>query len=276
MKQSGMDNAQNSVKENSIQNNLQSDIKKFVDTLSQWGQVIAAAILAGKEISDSDIETAYQALLEELKILPEAKKVKININFGNNSDIHFQQLKFKELRNTEGINALAEKQILQFGSNLTIVFGANGAGKSGYVRLLKKVFYTKSREEILPNIHFSQNRKNPSAIFVFDIGDQTLELKFPVDITNSVFNQFSVFDGKSVLLHLNQKNAMGFRPAGLSFFSRYIEAIKKLEIKIQEAIRSKHGINPFPDLFDGDSEIKILINGLSANTKITDLKKFLP
>jgi energy-coupling factor transporter ATP-binding protein EcfA2 len=266
---------QQSVVENKIQDSLQYDIKKFANALSQWGQVIAAAILAGREVSDSDMENAYQILLEELKILPETTRAKININFDNSNGIHFQQLKFKELRDTEGINALAEKQIIQFGDNLTIVYGTNGAGKSGYVRLLKKLFYTKSREEILHNIHL-QDRKKPAAIFVFDTGDQKLELKYPADIANPVFTQFSVFDGKGVLSHLDQKNALEFRPAGLSFFSRYTEAIKKLEIKLQEAIKLKQGINPFPDLFDGDSEIKILINGLSASTKITDLKKFLP
>jgi Cdc6-like AAA superfamily ATPase len=36
-----------------------------------------------------------------------------------------------------GVNALAEDQTLRFGRNLTIVYGDNAAGKTGYIRILK-------------------------------------------------------------------------------------------------------------------------------------------
>jgi hypothetical protein len=271
-----MSSAQASLQGVNPQSNLQSDIKEFVCSLPQWGQVIAAVILSGKEVSESDIDKAYQVLLEDLNIFPKTNREKIDINFVNASGIYFKNVKFKELSNTEGINALAEKQVLKFSNGLTIIYGINGAGKSGYIRLFKKVFYSKSREEILPNIHLSQLHKKPAAVFIFETEDGELELKFPADITNPVFSQFSVFDGKAVVSHLDQKNVLEFRPAGLSFFSQYTEAIKRLENKLQEDVKLRQAFNPFPDLFDGDSDIKIIINRLSVNTKMAELKKYLP
>jgi hypothetical protein len=271
-----MSNAQESLQGVSPQSNLQSDIKKFVSSLPQWGQVIAAILLSGKKVSDPDLDKAYQILLEDLNISPKTNRKIVDINFGNANGIHFQDVKFKELRNTEGVNALAEKQILKLSNGLTIVYGINGAGKSGYIRLFKKVFYSKSREEILPNIHLSQDRKKTAAVFTFGTENGDLELKFPDDITNPVFSQFSVFDGKAVVSHLDQKNVQEFRPAGLSFFSRYTEELKRLENKLQEDVKLRQTFNPFPELFDGNSEIKVLVGGLSINTKMADLKKYLP
>lgn len=271
-----MSNTKESLQEKNPQGNLQSDIREFVCSLPQWGQVLAAVILSGKEVSDSDIGSAYQILLEDLNIFPKTDREKVNINFGNAKGTYFQDARFKELRNTEGINALAAKQILKFCNDLTIFYGINGAGKSGYTRLLKKGFYSKSREEILPNVHHNNGHKKPVATFIFDTNNGELELNYPADIANPVFSQFSVFDGKAVMSHLDQKNALEFRPAGLSFFSAYIEAIKILENKLQEDIMLRQGVNPFPELFEGNSEVKVLINELSASSKLADLKKYLP
>jgi DNA repair ATPase RecN len=38
------------------------------------------------------------------------------------------------------VNALAPGQLLPVGRGLTIVYGNNGAGKSGYIRLLNNAF----------------------------------------------------------------------------------------------------------------------------------------
>lgn len=38
----------------------------------------------------------------------------------------------------EGVNALAADQTLKFAPGLTIVYGDNGAGKTGYIRILKQ------------------------------------------------------------------------------------------------------------------------------------------
>jgi hypothetical protein len=256
--------------------NLQADIKKFADDLPIWGKILAEKILSGNEVEEADIENSYNALLEELKILPLSNRGKIDFAFSGTSGNYHPELRFETLRDVEGINALVEGQVLSLCGNLTILYGVNGSGKSGYGRLLKNVFYTKSREDILPNIHIDRGHKKPAAVFTFAAGDKKLELTYPADKTDPAFNQFSVFDGKGVLSHLDARNALEFRPAGLSFFSLYTDALKRVEAKLQAAVNSKQGLNPFPDIFEGESEIKTLINGLSANSKIESLRKFIP
>ena len=49
------------------------------------------------------------------------------------------------------MNALARDQTIEFGPSLTIVYGANAAGKSGYARILKRACRARGAEEILGN-----------------------------------------------------------------------------------------------------------------------------
>jgi hypothetical protein len=46
-----------------------------------------------------------------------------------------------------GVNALAESQTLKFGSGLTLVYGDNGAGKTGCIRILKTACRARARED---------------------------------------------------------------------------------------------------------------------------------
>ena len=52
----------------------------------------------------------------------------------------------------KGVNALAEDQTLKFAPGLTIVYGDNGAGKTGYIRILKQACRARGQEEILGNV----------------------------------------------------------------------------------------------------------------------------
>lgn len=259
---------------------LETQVKGFADGLPYWAKYIAEKILSGSAISDNDIDTSYSYLLEELNLNPETKNPEIVITHkaGNSGDYKLDLL-LSKLENVEGVNALTEKQTIEFSPNLTIIYGANGSGKSGYVRLLKKAFYSKAPEEILPNIHIDSGHKPINAKLTFSSNSTDIFLDYPVNENSAEFEQFSVFDGKSVLKHLAEKNEFEFRPAGLSFFTDYTEVIIRVEQKLNSDITAKkagYTANDLSDLFDSESEIKALIKNLSASTKIESLIKYTP
>jgi hypothetical protein len=59
---------------------LESEIKKFAETLPYWAKFLANKILSGGNVSDNDIDTSYSYLLEELKLKAETNKPDITIN----------------------------------------------------------------------------------------------------------------------------------------------------------------------------------------------------
>ena len=51
-----------------------------------------------------------------------------------------------------GVNALAKDQTLSFGPSLSVIYGDNAAGKTGYIRILKSACRARGQEEILGNV----------------------------------------------------------------------------------------------------------------------------
>jgi energy-coupling factor transporter ATP-binding protein EcfA2 len=259
---------------------LEIEVKKFADELPYWSKFIAEKILTGQVVSPEDIDSCYSYLLEDLKLQPNTIKPDILINYNQaNAGNYKADLVLTKIENVEGVNALTENQTLEFSQKLTIIYGANGSGKSGYVRLLKQSYYSKAPEDILPNIYLADGHKTVSAQFTYSTGGTSIMLAYPEKKHSPEFEQYAVFDGKSVIRHLDQKNEFEFRPAGLSFFSEYSEVIKDVEVKLNEDILSKkagYSLDDMLGLFEGDSEVKAAIQSLSADTKIDDLKLYLP
>ena len=53
------------------------------------------------------------------------------------------------------MNALTPGSEIEFCDKLTILYGENGTGKTGYARVLKRLGALRDAEEIVPNIHES-------------------------------------------------------------------------------------------------------------------------
>jgi energy-coupling factor transporter ATP-binding protein EcfA2 len=259
---------------------LNMEVKIFAEGLPYWAKFLAEKILSKNVISKIDMDNSFSYLLEELLLNKETDKSEITIS----SDIKKQNeyktnLLFTKLENVEGVNALIEKQEIEFSPNMTIIYGENGSGKSGYVRLLKKVFNSRSPENILQNIHILNGHKPINAQFIFKSDGTNIILTY-TDKDKQEFDQFSVFDGKSVITHLEQKNEFEFRPSGLSFFADFTDAISQIEDLLDTAVREKRTLTAqidLADLFEGYSEIKSIIENLNAQTNIEDIKeKYTP
>lgn len=256
---------------------LNSEIEKFAESLPYWAKYLSSKLLSGASISDTDIDTAYTYVLEDAGIKPSTEKPAIVISCDNASCDDFKDdLLLTSLQNLKGVNALVENQKIDFCPQVTIIYGVNGSGKTGYTRLLKKAFHSRSTEDILPNIHIASGHSNVSAEISFTSNSVPYSLTYPDHKQQNEFRQFSIFDNKCVNVHLTNKNQFEFRPAGLDFFADLIEAFKKIEEKITADISNKSTTKDYSSLFDGESEIKNVLNTLSAKTQIDDLKKLIP
>lgn len=256
---------------------LNSEIEQFAHSLPYWAKYLSSILLSGATIANTDIDSAYSFFLEDAALKPSTDKPSITVSYDGVANDDFKSdLLLTSLHNLQGVNALVENQKIVFCPQLTIIYGINGSGKTGYVRLMKKAFHSRTTEEILPNIHLDSGHSNIAAEFTFTFDSNPYSLAFPVHAQKHEFKQFSIFDNKCVHVHLNNKNQFEFRPAGLDFFSDLTEAFKKIEEKISTDIIQNSSAKDYSSLFDGDSEIKTLLNNLSSKTNIDDLKKLIP
>jgi energy-coupling factor transporter ATP-binding protein EcfA2 len=258
--------------------NLESEIINFAGNLPLWSKFLASKILNRDLVSDEDINLAYDYLLEEYELKETTNiETKIDISKINLAeDLAQTKLTLLKLQNIEGVNALVENQILEFSPQVTLIYGANGSGKTGYVRFLKKAFFSRKEEEVLPNVYSQEERKPIQGEFVFKKEEADHKLNYPKDSSSGEFRQFSVFDNKCAPVHLNEKNEFEFKPEGLSFFSRLVELYKQVEGKLDDAIKQKSINTNYSSIFNGESSIKSFIksfiDSISSETKITDLE----
>lgn len=256
---------------------LLNDIKCFAETLPEFGKFLANKILSDEKISEDDYNTTYNYFKEEFGLKQKSKTLPIKIGcLETESNTFKNDLSLLKLDNVEGVNALVANQVLEFHPNLTIIYGVNGSGKSGYVRLLKNAFFSRAKEDISPNIYQEEAIKQVKANMYFSSGDSIYCLKYPNDKNRPEFLQFAVFDRKCAITHLDGKNQYEFKPAGLLFFSCLTDSYKKVEQLLHAEIFQKNQQQNFASYFDGESEIKNIIQILSANTNIQLLKRYLP
>ena len=79
----------------------------------------------------------------------------------------------KELNHISGVNVLKENQKIKFNDNVTILFGQNGSGKSGYFRILNEICGGNEKKNIIPNI-FSAVHKPIEVLITNNISNDVL------------------------------------------------------------------------------------------------------
>ena len=120
--------------------------------------------------------------------------------------------------NVSGANNLAPDQTLAFESKgLTVIYGDNGAGKSGYARILKRACRARHAGKIEANVYDDQAPKIASADITFGIGGTTQPMERWQDSPqpHARLSAISVFDSECASVHLKDKNEVAFRPFGL-------------------------------------------------------------
>ena len=150
----------------------------------------------------------------------------------------------QSLRHHSGVNALAQDQAIEFGPSLTVVYGANAAGKSGYTRILKRACRARGAEEILGNVVSGTAPGRPSATIAFRVGDQLSNFHWNDDDAppNPNLSRVSVFDRHCASVYVSQRTDVAFRPLGLDLFDRLsaaCEAVKKTLERERSSLESQ-------------------------------------
>lgn len=171
------------------------------------------------------------------------------------------------------VNALAQGERLSFGkAGVTVIYGDNGAGKSGYARVLKQLCRARSPkgDAILPNI-YAATAGIPAASIDFFIGGQKRSVAWaqgtPAD---PMLSAVSVFDSRTANVHVENTNDLAYTPAPLRILAGLAQACQdvkaKLSAEIQALQAQKPAILATPEC-KPDTSVGKLIASLTGKTK---------
>lgn len=253
---------------------LIEEIHDWVGDLDYWEQVLAVKLLTKQAVADSDIKLAYKYFLEDNGLT--AKKTiqpPIKISSGSSATSNATDFLLSEIKGIKGVNALKDEQSMPISKNLSVLYGDNGVGKSGYIRILNNAFQSRGDKTLVRNIHSAVKPKETSCIFKFKNPLEEYELKFPDDSKNYEFTCYSVFDSSSITAHLTTENVIQFLPNGLEFFDAFSNAITKVQGLLETDIDINSPSNSFIDFFDHDTTVKKLVASLSSSSDLNVIQE---
>lgn len=247
---------------------LTEEIHDWIGGLEYWEQCLAIKILGKQAITDSDIKLAYKYFLED-NGLTEKKTAQSKIKIAPTlSATIANDFLLSEIKGIKGVNALKDEQNIPISKNITVLYGDNGVGKSGYIRILNNAFLSRGDKSLHNNIYSTIKPKEKSCVFKFKDSTNEYELKYPDDSRNYEFSCYSVFDTFSITAHLTAENIIQFLPNGLEFFDAFSSAVTKVQELLESDIRNNNPTNDFVDFFDNDTTVKKLVDSLSGSSDI--------
>ena len=142
----------------------------WANNQDNWVRSIVREVLTTHQpASDKTIEEAYATCLSEkgLSGAPVTESPKLGLDAEN--DEKGEALRLTALKKVENVNRLAPGQQVDFNDRLTILYGENATGKSGYVRILKRAAAVRSAEDVLPDIHATTTPGQPTAVIEYTL-----------------------------------------------------------------------------------------------------------
>ena len=181
-------------------------------------------------------------------------------------------VELREIRNLRNVNRLAEDQTLRFGPGLNVVFGENGAGKSGYGRLCRRVCRAAEAGEVLHDVFDPGKAEAPqTAEFVLSVDGK--ERVVEVDLGGEaprVLSAMTAFDANCAEFHLTKQNTIEHTPRPLRLLKEMAEAQDQLSQELARQVDElRAGLPELPDV-DGDPEATALLARVEAGEASAD------
>ena len=128
--------------------------------------------------------------------------------------------------------------MLRFSPRLTVVYGDNAAGKTGYIRILKRACQSRGQEKILGNVVSGAAPPAPVVAIKYRLGTEPEMREWAGHGDDEFISRVSVFDSRCAAVYLTEKTDVAFRPFGLDLFDKLVQACKAIRVQLDKEQRS--------------------------------------
>ena len=203
-----------------------------------WQRDALRRLVLNGDLSDDDSRELTEVckgdhgLIEKVEIKPLAKE------HVPDRDGAVAAVSLDSIFHHKGVNALAEDQTLKFAPGLTIVYGDNGAGKTGYIRILKQACRARGQEKILGNVVSGVAPPKPVVNIRYKVGDETTVREWVGGDADEFISRVSVFDAQCAAVYLNERTDVAFLPFGLDLFDKLVKACRAVRSRLESEQRA--------------------------------------
>jgi len=236
--------------------------------LPTWQQEAVRLLLANGEITVTDIDD----LVRRVKTSDDGS---VKVAIPSPQPMGTRAVALRKLEHICGVNALAEGQVLKFEgpTGLTVIYGENGSGKSGYSRILKHACRSREKkpDPIQGDVYRQGVCPTPKARITFLDGTRECSEDWsPGCSTSEALRSVALFDSSCSRLYVEKDGDLAFQPWGLEVFKQLADAA----IAVKEALAkeaSAIAVPSFPSL--AHPTVQDAVNGVLAKNNPTTRAK---
>ena len=240
----------------------------------EWARYIVRNVLStGRQLSPDQVDTAYQLFRQEKLLDKRALPPETELMIAAAPLEVDEPLSLTRISEVSGVNALTSGAVIEPHAGLTILYGENGTGKTGYARVLKALANSRTADEILGDIS-QDTTHSPSAKVEYRLGETSAEVQWRGETGLAPFTRISIFDTPAVTFHVDDDLDYVYTPASLALFNHVNAGIRAVQERVEQAageLRSRTA--GLLNRFSRDSSIYPLIETLGAATDLDKLRE---
>ncbi|WP_396909911.1 AAA family ATPase [Mycolicibacterium sp.] len=249
-------------------------LAQFANDQDEWVRLVVRDVLdTGESLDAERIDEIYRLFRQE-KLLDERTAPTVPPLTLGFSDLEpAEPLVIEMLSDVLGVNALTSGAVIEPDESLTILFGENGTGKTGYSRIFKALASSRTADEVILGNIESTAVQPQSASVKYRLGGHADTLIWRGERGVVPFTRMSIFDSPCVNFHVDDDLEYTYVPAALALFNHVIAGLKDVQSKIDDAaaqLRSR--AHTLRDRFPRETTAYPLIETLGAATDLEALR----
>jgi len=195
---------------------IEEAIVEWSQSRQVWLQALLREVAANGEASKAFLSETADAMVAGTLTAPPALTV-TDLPTGSGTP---DRVELRSIGELENVNALLGGETLTFGDRgLTVIYGDNASGKSGYARLVKEVAEARHKERVRPNAYVPGASTSPQqATICYRVGDDERELTWP-DFKDASTRSIHFHDGACGDLYLSNDSELTYQPSALRIFA---------------------------------------------------------
>ncbi len=247
--------------------------------LAPWQQDAVTRLYASRILTVTDLDDLYILAKAEHGIeAPNKKQVEpLAAGLLAATPVPNRLVQLLAIKEISNVNALAEGMRLPISpQGLTVIYGENGAGKSGYSRILKQACRARDqREPILPDARKDPNKIGPiRAVFETMVDGKSIDLKWvngkdaPEELS-----EIAIFDTHCARAYINNQGDFAYVPYGLDILSGLVSACNVIRTKaIAEKAQNIPNVAIFDVLAKTNTTVGKALKSILGSTKAVDIE----
>lgn len=245
--------------------NIYDKLVLWANSNGYWAQYLLSLCFNNEEISQEELDNIIHCYIS--KSFP-------SITFKKTESKQTSKLFLKSIKNIKNVNLLLSNQEMRFNDNLTVIYGPNGTGKTGYVRIVKSMGNSLDSENMIYTNLLEDDTAPQTADITITSGNTEETFEWNKTVSRNL--NLKIFNSNCVRFSLGNRKEILFMPQDFNFFNIISVATSDLANKTKECLSQLRSEMALFGIIDGTkvhSLLDLIMDNGNVQKNIDDFIK---